>query len=213
MSDQTTAGESLWDAYGRVLDKVPNFVTDEKANAGNRGIYKYLNLGTILKTVKPIFTAEGLHFYQRVDMPVVTPDGRSMSYGCVRTMIFGHGDKAEVSAYPFAVSGDPQAMGSQITYARRYSLYAALGIYPDKDDDGAAAREYYQRQTAPAPGGISAEAARTLSTMAKQRGVNIFALASQLKGHQVTKLRELTPEDGATLTAMIANGGNGNAQG
>lgn len=35
-----------------------------------------------------------------------------------------------------AKANDPQAMGSAITYARRYSLASLLGVMTDEDDDG-----------------------------------------------------------------------------
>jgi len=39
------------------------------------------------------------------------------------------------------VKNDPQAVGSAITYARRYSLCAMLGVVADDDDDGNKASE------------------------------------------------------------------------
>lgn len=205
MATTDNMAAELMAAYGRVLDKVPNFITDEKAQAGQR-VYKYLNLGTILKTIKPIFAAEGLHFYQNVTMDTPTSDSRQPVYGRVETIVFNNDSNMTVSSYPFLVSGDPQAVGSNVTYARRYSLYAALGIYPDKDDDGAAAKNYYN-SPAPVAGGISRDAAQTLADLARQYGVNLLQLASQLRGRQVSQLRELTPEEGSKLTAIILKGG------
>ena len=52
--------------------------------------------------------------------------------------------------YPIRPSQNtPQGMGSAITYARRYSLSAMLGLAADDDDDGAAAsgQQAPQRQT------------------------------------------------------------------
>lgn len=43
----------------------------------------------------------------------------------------------------------PQSTGSAITYARRYSIAAILGIVTDKDDDGNAAQEAMQQSQAP----------------------------------------------------------------
>ena len=34
------------------------------------------------------------------------------------------------------VKSDPQSQGSAVTYARRYSYMAALGLVADEDDDG-----------------------------------------------------------------------------
>lgn len=55
---------SLNRKFAEVLNEVPNFSTDETANAGSR-TYKYLNLATLLKTIKPIFEKHGLAFTQK----------------------------------------------------------------------------------------------------------------------------------------------------
>jgi hypothetical protein len=47
---------------------------------------------------------------------------------------------SSVCALPIAKANDPQAMGSSISYMRRYSLSAVLGVY-QTDDDGEAAME------------------------------------------------------------------------
>ena len=132
---------NLYTRFMKVLNEVPNFVTDETAQAGNR-TYKYLNLATILKTIKPVFEKHGLAFSQRV-----TFDNGGYArqvIGTVETIIFDDKDLMVACSYPFFVTGDPQQVGSAITYARRYSLYAVLGIFPDKDDDGAYAKQRYE---------------------------------------------------------------------
>lgn len=126
--------------FMKVLNEVPNFVTDETAQAGNR-TYKYLNLATILKTIKPVFEKHGLAFSQRVTFDN-TGEARQV-IGTVETIIFDDEEQMVACSYPFFVTGDPQQVGSAITYARRYSLYAVLGIFPDKDDDGAYAKQRY----------------------------------------------------------------------
>jgi hypothetical protein len=126
--------------FMRVLNEVPNFSTDETANAGSR-TYKYLNLATLLKNIKPIFEKNGIAFSQRVTFDG-TGDGRQ-TLGTVETIIFDENEQQTVCEYPFFVTGDPQQVGSAITYARRYSLTTVLGIFPDKDDDGGYAKQQY----------------------------------------------------------------------
>ena len=141
---------NLYTRFMKVLNEVPNFVTDETAQAGNR-TYKYLNLATILKTIKPVFEKHGLAFSQRVTF---SDKGEARQViGTVETIIFDDKDLMVACSYPFFVTGDPQQVGSAITYARRYSLYAVLGIFPDKDDDGAYAKQQYETADRP----ISAE--------------------------------------------------------
>lgn len=135
------ATNNLSNKFMQVLNKVPNFVTDETAQAGNR-TYKYLNLATILKTIKPVFEKYGLAFSQRVTF---SNEGEARQViGTVETIIFDSEEQMVACSYPFFVTGDPQQVGSAITYARRYSLYAVLGIFPDKDDDGAYAKQRYE---------------------------------------------------------------------
>lgn len=135
------ATNNLSNKFMQVLNEVPNFVTDETAQAGNR-TYKYLNLATILKTIKPVFEKHGLAFSQRVTFDN-TGEARQV-IGTVETIIFDNEEQMVACSYPFFVTGDPQQVGSAITYARRYSLYAVLGIFPDKDDDGAYAKQRYE---------------------------------------------------------------------
>lgn len=135
------AANNLSNKFMKVLNEVPNFVTDETAQAGNR-TYKYLNLATILKTIKPVFEKHGLAFSQRVTFDNAG-EARQV-IGTVETIIFDDEEQMVACSYPFFVTGDPQQVGSAITYARRYSLYAVLGIFPDKDDDGAYAKQRYE---------------------------------------------------------------------
>lgn len=135
------ATNNLSNKFMQVLNEVPNFVTDETAQAGNR-TYKYLNLATILKTIKPVFEKYGLAFSQRVTFDNAG-EARQV-IGTVETIIFDNEEQMVACSYPFFVTGDPQQVGSAITYARRYSLYAVLGIFPDKDDDGAYAKQRYE---------------------------------------------------------------------
>lgn len=141
---------NLYTRFMKVLNEVPNFVTDETAQAGNR-TYKYLNLATILKTIKPVFEKHGLAFSQRVTFDNTGETRQAI--GTVETIIFDNEEQMVACSYPFFVTGDPQQVGSAITYARRYSLYAVLGIFPDKDDDGAYAKQRYETADRP----ISAE--------------------------------------------------------
>lgn len=137
---------SLNKKFMQVLNEVPNFSTDETATAGKR-TYKYLNLATLLKNIKPIFEKHGIAFSQKVTFDGMG-DGRQ-TLGTVETIIFDENEQQTVCEYPFFVTGDPQQVGSAITYARRYSLTTVLGIFPDKDDDGGYAKQQYDTADRP----------------------------------------------------------------
>lgn len=132
--------------FMQVLNEVPNFSTDETANAGSR-TYKYLNLATLLKNIKPIFEKHGIAFSQKVTFNG-TGDGRQV-LGTVETIIFDENEQQTVCSFPIFITGDPQQVGSALTYARRYSLTTVLGIFPDKDDDGSCAKQKFDTADRP----------------------------------------------------------------
>lgn len=192
----------LYNSYLQVIAEVPNFVTDSSAQAGNRGTYKYLSLSTLLQRIKPVFAQHGIMFRQEV---VNTPsDAGKMQLGEVRTIVFdGGGNSIQVGAYPFVVSADPQAIGSSVTYARRYSLYAALGIFPEKDDDGAAAKSYSTQQHDDTAEGITRMDAGALLQLAQQRGVDLQQFASQTLGRQLNRLSDIRRSELTKLSQAL----------
>lgn len=160
--------------FMQVLNEVPNFSTDETANAGSR-TYRYLNLATLLKNIKPIFEKHGIAFSQKVTFNG-TGDGRQ-ALGTVETIIFDENEQQTVCAYPFFITGDPQQVGSAITYARRYSLTTVLGIFPDKDDDGSYARQQYETADKP----IGADQYATLV-----KAMDTHAIPSEARGEFIS---------------------------
>lgn len=88
---------------------------------------KYASLANILSTIQKPLSECGLAVSQ-------FPDGDAL------TTIIVHSESGEwmESSYvmPVAKANDPQAMGSAITYARRYALGSILNLNIDDDDDG-----------------------------------------------------------------------------
>ena len=192
---------NLYARFMKVLNEVPNFVTDETAQAGNR-TYKYLNLATILKTIKPVFEKHGLGFSQRVTFDNAG-EARQV-IGTEETIIFDDKDLMVACSYPFFVTGDPQQVGSAITYARRYSLYAVLGIFPDKDDDGAYAKQRYET----ADRAISAEQYAELVKAMDAHNIPSEARGEFINGvlnRQVRGWRGLTQSDLYNLMNAISH--------
>ena len=92
--------------------------------------YKYASLGSIFKVINPLLKKHGLGFTQLLD-----GDG-------LKTTIF-HIESGEVlesnmniqQNVQLAKMNTFQVLGSAITYYRRYSLSAALGLITDSDID------------------------------------------------------------------------------
>lgn len=142
-----TETNGLAKALAVLMTKLPEIRKDQTAKVKTEKTqysYKYVDLAQITKQLMPILGDLGLSFIAKP----TTIDGRFvLSYKLLH--VSGESESGE---YPLPSSGTPQAMGSAITYARRYCLSAVTGIAPDEDDDGAAAQADYHHQAArPAP--------------------------------------------------------------
>jgi hypothetical protein len=92
---------------------------------------KYADLAGVWESCRPLMLANGLAFVQMPSTSgnIVTVTG---------TLYHTSGESLDSSLTLTAKDSTPQAIGSAITYGRRYQMCAVLGIAPE-DDDGAAA--------------------------------------------------------------------------
>lgn len=95
---------------------------------------KYAPLESILPAIKGPLKEAGLVFFQA---PTWLGEGQP---ALGTTLIdIESGEKIETIVPLILAKQDPQGVGSAITYMRRYSLVAMLGLNCDEDDDGNAA--------------------------------------------------------------------------
>lgn len=117
------------------------FASVTKQNAVDTGKYKYVyaDLATILEAVRKPLSEHGLS---------VTAIVHSMSERGevpVETVLMHESGQWISSTVALPVpGGGPQAMGSSITYARRYGLSGLLGIAAEEDDDAGKAEQAHQ---------------------------------------------------------------------
>lgn len=142
--------------------------------------YDYADLSDVTEKAMPLLGRHGLFFSAR---PTLEGSAFALQYE------LGHesdveGTQAIRGVYPLPTPSNPQAMGSAITYARRYVLCAVTGIAPGGDDDDASLAQY----SAPAQRPASAPAQRPAAPAAPRR--NFAAEAS------------LASNDHAALTAL-----------
>jgi ERF superfamily len=92
----------------------------------------YVDLSDGLSAVRECFSKHGLTFIQ----------GTSLMDGIIvlNTRIAHKSGQWIESDYPVGGYGKPQEMGSAMTYARRYALFAMVGVAGEDDDDGNAAQ-------------------------------------------------------------------------
>ncbi|ADY20334.1 ERF family protein [Bacillus paranthracis] len=90
----------------------------------------YATLDTIIDEVRPILSQHGLSIIQ-------IPSGDGQNVTLKTLLLHESGEWLESDALTMKpVKNDPQAIGSCMTYARRYSLAAFLSLNTGEDDDG-----------------------------------------------------------------------------
>lgn len=98
-----------------------------KAGKDYKVTFKYASLANIIKTIKPVLSNNGLAFTHLVGSEGVT---------CV--LMHESGQSIQSPPYKLNAGNDPKDQGASITYNRRYSLCAILGICAEDDTDAPA---------------------------------------------------------------------------
>lgn len=91
---------------------------------------KYTSLDAIMELVDPVLDKHGFIW---VTKPGIHEKGPTLIYELVHV---GSGNSIAGEMPLMLQKSDPQGQGSAITYARRYSICAVLGLVADEDDDG-----------------------------------------------------------------------------
>lgn len=101
-----------------------------KVNTKGGGSYEftYATLDHILAIVRPIL---GKH-----NLCIVQVLGRGDESLALETRVLHASGQWISTMLPVRPCSDPQALGSELTYKRRYSLAGLLGIAAEEDDDG-----------------------------------------------------------------------------
>lgn len=110
--------------------ELQNPTRNKSADTG-RFAYAYADLGAVLDVVRPVLARHGLAVLQDVR----TADGMVQVFTIIQ-----HTSGEQIMFGPLAGrvdTGGWQALGSAITYARRYALMAALGLAAEGEDDDA----------------------------------------------------------------------------
>jgi ERF superfamily len=133
---------SLAAALVQLQAALPPITKDDTAQVGPR-TYAYANLATIHAVILPVLASLGLCWTCK---PTIRHDGQ---FVLRYTLKHAPSGEYEDGDYPLPASGTPQQVGSAITYAKRYTICAVLGIAPaEDDDDGQAAETSYGARVA-----------------------------------------------------------------
>lgn len=105
-----------------------NHIVNDSANPFFKS--KYASLKQVLDTVKEPYAQQGIHIQQI--------SHESDTGAVVETVFFGHGGELSTGKVHMpSPKTDPQAFGSALSYAKRYSLQMACGLATVEEDDDA----------------------------------------------------------------------------
>lgn len=122
------------EALSALQAELPHIPKSERADVATKQgsySYTYAGLASITEKIMPLLSKHGLSF-------IATPKFSGDRFVLACSLLHASGGR-EDGEYPLPQAGTPQALGSAITYGRRYTLCAMTGIAPEDDDDGAAA--------------------------------------------------------------------------
>jgi hypothetical protein len=126
---------ALAKAQGQIPAPPKTKTVDYQPEKGPRVYYKYADLADVIAAYKAALSQNEIMVTHRLNYG-------SKGYGMTTEIVHSSGEFL-ATWYPLPDPANretrPQAFGSALTYARRYSISALLGIASDEDDDGASA--------------------------------------------------------------------------
>jgi hypothetical protein len=165
------AAETLMTALLAVQSEAPT-ITKSATNPHFKS--KFASLDDVMNEINPILTRHGLVW---LTLPGREDGEPVLSYRLVHAAT---GEALEGSMPLMLKTADPQGQGSALTYARRYSIMAVLGLVTDEDDDGNRAQSASLRSPFGPP--ASAEVATSASNAIA------WVLGEPVNGEPVTAL-------------------------
>lgn len=139
--NNTEISAAVAKAWSQIETPKHNVTVKVSTKAGGSYSFDYTDLNGIFDAVRQVYKEHGVAIIQN-SYTEVTQGGL---LACVETM-FLHASGEWVKSMPlkFPAATGMQDFGGQITYMKRYSLSAMLGIATEKDDDanGASGNTY-----------------------------------------------------------------------
>ena len=174
---------------------------------------RYATLASVWDAIRGPLSRNGLSVSQVLETPDASPGLVAM-----RTILLHTSGQWIASRYmmPIADKLTPQAVGSAITYARRYALSAIVGIAPDDDDDGnsasvAPAKQAPPPATKPEPSKAAGQMHADLVAVLKEFNwpdSHKTEFANKLLAHYGTTLAECTKSAETGKAAAFAINGH-----
>jgi len=123
----------------KAFSEMPETLPETRGQIGHRS-YTYVPLPTILNTIRPILAKHDLAIRQETSS-YLSEEGEEIKTVSVETIVFA--SDGEIRSKPISISVHTPIGGSMLqglvatlTYLRRYSITAFLGLATESDTDG-----------------------------------------------------------------------------
>jgi ERF superfamily len=135
MDNKEGVPSTLAEAMALLQQRLPEVRKTKSGQVGNQKT-RYADLAEVSRQIMPLLGELGLAFSA---YPTLAAGGTFV----LRYELMHISGESRGGEYPL-LGNTPQAHGSAITYARRYTLTAVTGVAPEDDDDAAAAQAEMQ---------------------------------------------------------------------
>lgn len=130
--DKTRREQQYYEAFPKLQDELPSISKDGKIIVNGQIRSNYAKYESIMKVIQPALSKHGfgVSFVPKFDKDKII-------VRCRISHTAGHTETADVEL-PYDVSGSKnnvQAVGSSMTYARRYALCLILNIVTEEEDN------------------------------------------------------------------------------
>lgn len=170
---------------------------------------KYADLAAVVSAAQPIAAKHGLSVAQ---FPTFLDTGEPV---LTTYLLHSSGQYMTSTMRLFAAKNDPQGQGSAITYARRFSYMAVLGLVADNEDDdghaatprdngnGAAPKQPPRQRKPKAAKSPADEARDELLALCRENGLSAMEVAQRFADDYRTKITDADALLINGFTAMI----------
>lgn len=146
----TEISKALVASWGTLENPKHNKKVEVLTKKGGKYTFEYTDLGGIIDGVKPHFKENGISIMQFAGTEQLE---NRLWVNVTTRLIHSSGEWMQSSPLTMMASHSIQDMGGQITYLKRYSLSAMLGISTEEDDDASGTMgnqvTYQNKQQAP----------------------------------------------------------------
>lgn len=214
--------DQLAAALAKFQAEMPTVAKSKTANvptkSGGSYKYTYADLADVTAAAMPLLSKHGLSF-------ACLPGN-----GALEGMLLHESGQVLRASLPIHGGGSPQAIGSDLTYMRRYLLGCMTGIVTDDDDDGQAAERSAKRapakraaakpdpwpqaaEQAANPNAITTQQLAKMGAAMKERGITERADAldfvKDVIGREVESRNDLTKAEASKVIDALQTWGTG----